>query len=177
MAINPIHNARLNNIAFGGTTFDGALVKDSYISVEPNADLKTISRSFDGRNKSISIIPDDGATVTLNVDSQSPVNIYLSSLVKEERDTGNVVISDITVTTDGTLFPYKLVNATIMRRPTITKSQDMADQANAWVFDCDLVEIPADEYASLSITVKATLNGDRDAALAIFGTFNNTITL
>ena len=165
-SINPIHNARLNYISYGAQSFDGALVKDSYLSVEFNSDLKSITNSFDGRSICISVLPDDGAMATLNLDYQSPVNAYLHQMVAEEKRNGTVFALPLEVATEGTQFGYKLKDAIIMKRPSQTLSQDMAGATQTWELYCTAEELPLSE-SSLNVSFKASIQSSVSASIGL----------
>lgn len=165
MAFNPIHNSKLNYIAFGATDLTGSLAKDSYIAIEPSSDLTEEEKDAGGYNTSISIMGDNSATVTIQLQAQSPANAELAEIVREEKALGTKIIRNINITANGTLYLYDLIDCFIKSRPSETKSESLAGATNTWVFYCsELREKPVadqilddDTKVRISGSVQATI--------------------
>ena len=165
MAFEPIHSSRLNKIAFGSIQLTGALAKDSYIEIAPNSELTSESQDAGSYNTSISVLSDNSALVTIQLQAQSVANAALARIVRDDKNNNTKTIADISIVSGGTLYLYDLVGCYIKARPTETKSEDMASATNTWVFYCsDLREKDLDGF-DFNDDIKAGITGSVEATI------------
>lgn len=168
MSTELIHNARINHISFGDINFTGALATDSYIEIAPNSDRYAASQDAGGYNETISKLSDQSATVTLQLQTQSSANAKLVRVMAQEDVDGIPVIANINIDTGGgTVFLYDLIGCYIMTRPTETKSADMSNTSNTWVFRCQELRPKNLENFNFNADIKASIENSVEATVSV----------
>lgn len=159
MSYNPIHSSRTNHVIFAGQDFTGSLAKDSYIEFAPSNDVTNEEQDAGGYNTSVSLMGDRSGLVTLQLQAQSPLNTYLSQIVEDQYATGNLVVSNLKIIANGTLYLYEARNCHVKGRPTDTKSEDMTGATNSWVFYASTLTNKRITDQIYDSEIKAILNG------------------
>lgn len=167
MFFQPIHSSRANYITFGSIDFTGSLVKDSYIEIAPTSARASASQDAGGYSESISKLSDKSATVTIQLQPQSAANQALVEVMNRDDFNGTMTISNINIITNGTVFLYDLIGCYIMEPPTETKSEDMADTANTWVFRCAELRPKSLDNTTFDQTTRDMITATVDATLDV----------
>lgn len=158
MIIEPIHCSRINFISFGQIDLTGSLAKDSYIEIAPASDITSYSIDAGGYAGSISRMSDNSAEVTLQLQVQSSANMKLLRMYAQDRITSTVTIQPIVIEAGGSVFLFDLTNCFMKSLPTESKSADMADATNTWVFTCMELVPKTTAQSAFSVTAQATID-------------------
>lgn len=168
MANIPVYSSREVRISWSGHTFLG-LAPDSAIEIAPNADITDEEVGADG-SVAISILPDETGAITVSLQQNSPTNAYLAAAVNQQRLSGSLVQSNMTVKDPSGSIIAVIKDAHIKTKPTFTRGSTATGSTQDWVFFAkDLIIQPVDpdnaNAASIVADVLSTVDTISDYIL------------
>lgn len=145
----PTYNSASVNAAWSGVNFEG-FAPDSFITFARNGDITDEEMGAD-KKLSISILPDDSGTCTIQLQKNSPSNIALSALLKKQKKNGGIFVADMSVVDPSGGAIARLQKAHIKTAPEIVFSSSATGTAMSWTFyveDMDFLDLPEGILAS-----------------------------
>lgn len=173
MAFRPVHNSKFDNVIFGDLSFEGSQ-EGEYLNISPQADLFNSTLDATGDNSSISINNDYRADVMLRLQRQSPLNIALTDIVRQQQDEGIFTTRDMTFTNSTTLHMYELRDCAIKRLPTeaTSASGDSPLDPVEWTFECSRMVPRILTEAEFGVEIATKLGNDVDLTISGSVTFS-----